>query len=180
MDNQLAKKIKESANQIWLAGLGAWAKAEEEGERLFDTLVNEGETIERYTRKALDAPVKKARKKVNRVKDQAVGGWEKVEKVFDERVSSALRRLNIPTQTDVVKLQKRVKSLEGQIKALAKEGTPPVKASDKKVVKKTTSTPKKSVKARVKKATAKGASATKSAPKKKVAITRKKKASPGK
>ena len=43
----LAGAIKDSAQQIWLAGLGAFSKAQEEGGKVFDTLVKEGLTIQR-------------------------------------------------------------------------------------------------------------------------------------
>ena len=49
-DSKVAEKVKESANQIWLAGLGAYAKAEEEGSKLFDNLVHDGEKLETKTR----------------------------------------------------------------------------------------------------------------------------------
>jgi poly(hydroxyalkanoate) granule-associated protein len=42
----LGQRIKESAGQIWLAGLGAYVKAEKEGSRLFDALVKDGKRIE--------------------------------------------------------------------------------------------------------------------------------------
>ena len=41
-DNQLTSTIKESTQQIWLAGLGAYAKAQEEGGKIFEALVQEG------------------------------------------------------------------------------------------------------------------------------------------
>lgn len=169
MDTQLAKKVKESANQIWLAGLGAWAKAEEEGGKLFETLVDEGEVIEQYTRNAIDTPVKMAKSQVSRVKDQALGGWERVERVLDERISNALRRFNIPTQSDVMKLQKRIRNLEQQVMNLSAElasagaSTEPAKA---KSVKSRAKTAKKSAKAKAK--TKVSAKAAKKAPKKKV------------
>ena len=39
---QLSSTVKDSAQQIWLAGLGAFAKAQEEGNKVFEALV-EGE-----------------------------------------------------------------------------------------------------------------------------------------
>ena len=39
---QLSSAVKDSAQQIWLAGLGAFAKAQEEGSKVFDALVKEG------------------------------------------------------------------------------------------------------------------------------------------
>ena len=53
-ENQLASTVKESAQQIWLAGLGAFAKAQEEGGKVFDALVKEGESIQSKTRKMTD------------------------------------------------------------------------------------------------------------------------------
>ena len=53
-ENQLAQTVRESAHQIWLAGLGAYSKAQEEGNKVFDALVKEGETIQKKTRKAAD------------------------------------------------------------------------------------------------------------------------------
>ena len=41
-DSALAGTVKESAQQIWLAGLGAFAKAQEEGSKVFEALVKEG------------------------------------------------------------------------------------------------------------------------------------------
>ena len=49
-DNQLAAAVKDSAQQIWLAGLGAFAKAQEEGNKVFEALVKEGKDIQKRTR----------------------------------------------------------------------------------------------------------------------------------
>ena len=45
----LANAVKDSAQQIWLAGLGAFAKAQSEGGKAFETLVKEGLSIQRKT-----------------------------------------------------------------------------------------------------------------------------------
>lgn len=42
----LAVKIRDSANQIWLAGLGAFSKAQQEGVEMFEALVAEGEKVQ--------------------------------------------------------------------------------------------------------------------------------------
>ena len=43
---ELPKELKESVNKVWLAGLGALALAEEEGSKLFKSLVKKGEEYE--------------------------------------------------------------------------------------------------------------------------------------
>ncbi|MCG8536759.1 MAG: phasin family protein, partial [Pseudomonadales bacterium] len=116
---QMAEKVKESANQIWLAGLGAYSKAEEEGGKLFDSLVQDGEKLEAKTRSIVDKPIVAAKEKVDTVRARATGSWEKVEKAFDHRVSKALHRLNIPTRNDVDELYARVDELNKQIEALS-------------------------------------------------------------
>src|ERR1035438_8937465 len=56
-DKQLAKTVRDSAQQIWLAGLGAFAKAQAEGSKVFDALVKEGQTIRSRTRKVAESKV---------------------------------------------------------------------------------------------------------------------------
>lgn len=114
---QMAERVKESANQIWLAGLGAYSKAEEEGGKLFDSLVQDGERLEAKTRAIVDKPISAAKVKVETVRARATGSWEKVEKAFDHRVSKALNRLNIPTRSDVDDLQSKIDELSSQVDA---------------------------------------------------------------
>ena len=117
---QIAKKIKESANQIWLAGLGAYSKAENEGNRLFDNLVKDGKKLEDKAKGPLEKKlpgINTYRDKVEEVREKATGSWERIEKAFDERVSNALSRLNIPTRRDVEELTAKVDALN---EALAK------------------------------------------------------------
>ena len=136
-DNRVAEKVKESANQIWLAGLGAYAKAEEEGSKLFDNLVNDGEKIETKTRGYIDKSLNVALDKVDEVKAKATGSWNKVEKAFDLRVSKALSRLNIPTRHDVDGLVSRIAELNGEIETLTEKVN--AQKKEKKIIKKTDS-----------------------------------------
>lgn len=110
-ENQLAETIKESAHQIWLAGLGAFAKTQEEGTKVFDALVKEGESIQKKTRKAAD-------EKVALVTGKAVGTWDRLENVFEDRVAKALGSLGVPTKKDIDKLSKRVAELTAVVQQL--------------------------------------------------------------
>ena len=113
-DNQLAQTIKDSASQIWLAGLGAFAKAQEEGNKVFEALVKEGEVIQSRTRKEADAKIADAAGKM-------AGAWDKLENVFEERVSRALSSLGVPSKKDIDKLTKRVAELTVLVQKLSEE-----------------------------------------------------------
>lgn len=110
-DNQFAATVKESAHQIWLAGLGAFAKAQEEGNKVFDALVKEGENIQAKTRKVAD-------EKIAEVAGKAAGTWDRLETVFEERVARALGSLGVPTKKDIEKLSKRVAELTSVVAEL--------------------------------------------------------------
>src|SRR5690554_5815435 len=94
-DPQLADKIKDSARQIWLAGLGAYTKAEEDAGKFFDRLVQEGEQLESKTRGVVGKQIRTVEDRVCEVRERATGTWDKLEHMFDQRVSGALRRLGI-------------------------------------------------------------------------------------
>jgi len=111
----LSEKIKDSARQIWLAGLGAYTKAEEDTGRFFEKLVKEGEEIETRTRGAVEKQIKIVENRVEGVKERANGTLSKLESVFDKRVSATLNRLHIPTRSQVAKLEARIAVLEEQL-----------------------------------------------------------------
>lgn len=110
-ESQLALTVRESAQQIWLAGLGAFAKAQEEGNKVFDALVKEGETIQARTRKLTD-------EKIAEVAGKAVGTWDRLEQVFEDRVARALGSLGVPSRKDIDRLSKRVAELTAVVHAL--------------------------------------------------------------
>ncbi len=110
-DSQLSATIRESAQQIWLAGLGAFAKAQEEGNKVFDALIREGEAIQKRTRKITED-------KVTEMAAKATGTWDKLEQVFENRVARALNSLGVPTKDDVAALAKRVAELKAEVEKL--------------------------------------------------------------
>jgi len=112
-ENQIVKMVKDSAHQIWLAGLGAFSKAQEEGSKLFETLVKEGQEVEARTKKVSGENVEEARAKTS-------GTWDKLEQVFEDRVSRALNQLGVPTRNDIQELADRVEELSRNVKELTK------------------------------------------------------------
>jgi len=116
------KTIMESAQHIWLAGLGAFAKAQEEGGKLFEALVKEGSTLEQKTRKIATGTVGEVRgaveSSVTQVRERTQETWDKLEQVFETRVSRALGKLNVPGRKDLDDLLKRVDELGQQVRKL--------------------------------------------------------------
>lgn len=112
--------VRESANRIWLAGLGAFARTQEESGKLFQALVKEGEAVEKRAKEAAEARLESAKDKVVEFRSQANQQFDRLEELFQERVAQVLSRLGIPTQDDVQELSKRVEALNESIMALKK------------------------------------------------------------
>lgn len=121
-DNQLTSAIRDSAQQIWLAGLGAFSKARADRTKAFESLVKEGKHIQSRTKAMAEERLEEVTGKVNEVKDmvskQATVSWDKLEQVFEDRVSRALGRLGVPTSKDVQALIRRVDELTASVQAL--------------------------------------------------------------
>ena len=101
-ENQLVTMINESANQIWLAGLGAFSKAQQEGAKMFEALVAEGEKVQERTKVAPD-------ERVAEVREGVTGAWDELEKAFEDRMARALHTLNVPSRHDMDTLSERVR-----------------------------------------------------------------------
>jgi poly(hydroxyalkanoate) granule-associated protein len=118
---RIGKTVIDSAQQIWLAGLGAFAKAQAEGSKLFDSLVKEGTSLDAKTRKFTQAKVDEARGNVEstlgQVRERSQETWDKLEKVFEDRVSRSLKRLGIPTHADLKRVEARIDALSRGSKA---------------------------------------------------------------
>ena len=121
-DNQLARAIRESAHQIWLAGLGAFATARRERTKVFEALVKEGKGIQQRTREMAEDRIDEVSGKVSEVTGmvgrQASESWDRLEQVFEDRVSRALARLGVPTGKDIKALAKRVDELTASVQAM--------------------------------------------------------------
>lgn len=125
----LSGAIKDSAQQIWLAGLGAFAKAQAEGGKAFEVLVKEGLSIQRKTQAAAEERISDATSRVssmaNDISSKAAGKWDKLESLFEERVAKALGTLGVPTARDIEALMARIDELNAHVAQLT--GTRPAR-----------------------------------------------------
>lgn len=144
-DKQLASAVRTSAHQIWQAGLGAFAKAQEEGGRVFNKLVEEGTNLQRRTRSMAEDKVSEVTDTVTKVADgvskQASGSWDKLEQVFEDRVARALSTIGVPTQKDIQELTKRVEQLSRAVTAATGKKVPATKTAAKPAAKKVAAKP---------------------------------------
>ena len=132
LDSQLAQSVKESAQQIWLAGMGAFAKAQEEGGKVFEALVHEGVALQRKTQGAAEERIIAVTGKMTAMADgmsnKAGAQWDKLESIFEERVAKALNKMGVPSRKDIDALIKRIDALSAQVGGKA---TPARKAAAK-------------------------------------------------
>ena len=149
---QLSSAVKDSAQQIWLAGLGAFAKAQEEGSKVFDALVKEGMSIQRKTQSVAEEKITEATSRMSDmasdIQSKAGNRWDKLENIFEERVAKALSKLGVPSAKEVNALAARVDHLDKTMMkmhgpaAAAQSGAQPAAKTAAKPAAKTAATPK--------------------------------------
>ncbi len=131
----LSKTVMDSAQQIWLAGLGAFVKAQSEGGKLFESLVKEGAALDAKTRKFTDAKVAETRGTVEatlgQVRERSQETWDKLEKVFEDRVSRALGRLGVPGRDEIRSLSSKVDELSRELRKHNTGAAPKKRAAKK-------------------------------------------------
>ncbi|HEU4816141.1 phasin family protein [Janthinobacterium sp.] len=163
-DTELASAVRSSAQQIWQAGLGAFAKAQEEGGRVFSKLVKEGTEFQKRAEDKVADVSGSVSKLADGVGKQASGSWDKLEQVFEERVARALATIGVPMQHDIAALHARIDALSAQVAALPGKAAPAAKpkaVANKPAAKAAPKTaPKAAPKAAVAKAPAKPAART--------------------
>jgi poly(hydroxyalkanoate) granule-associated protein len=134
-NNKASDRIKDSAQQIWLAGLGAFAKMQQEGSKAFEALVKDGAGMQKKTQQAAEETLAQAQTRMagfaSEFGTKAAGQWGKLENIFEERVARALEKLDVPSAADMAALQARIDTLEAQLKhrAGASETATPAKTA---------------------------------------------------
>jgi poly(hydroxyalkanoate) granule-associated protein len=136
-----AQIVRETAQNIWFAGLGALSLAEDQGGKAFQALVKRGAQLDAKNRKALSAIVKDVEARVEIVKEQVTDattgtraklelGAEKVGAGVENGVARVMHTLGVPTRGEIQALTKKVDALT---KSVDKKATRARKATAKKV-----------------------------------------------
>lgn len=135
IDAEEAKTFSEVrlyARKIWLAGLGAYVKAGQEGAEYIKDLIKTGEQTEKKARKGIDEKVEAANSEIDSVKGEVKGEVskakgrveaqiDKIETAFDRRVASALNRIGIPSKHDVETLSAKLDELAALLERVARK-----------------------------------------------------------
>ncbi len=112
--------LSESAQQIWLAGVGAFGRAQVEGAKLFEALVREGSSFEQSARSFAGEQAEVVRdtfeSRVGQARERATDTWGRLEKVFEERVHRALVKLGVPGRDDLRELSRQVDALTAELR----------------------------------------------------------------
>ena len=126
----LSSSVKDSAQQIWQAGLGAFTKAQVEGTKAYEALVKEGVSFQRKTQSAAEEKINEATQKMTSmatdISSKASGQWDKLESIFEDRVAKALNKLGVPSAKDITALIARIDALNASVQKLS-----PAKAAPK-------------------------------------------------
>ena len=118
LDSQVAAMVKDSAQQIWLAGMGAFSKAQAEGGKVFEALMKEGMALQKKTQglaeDRINAVTSKMTAVAGGVSDKAGAQWDKLESIFEARVAKALNKMGVPSRKDIDALIKRIDELSAK------------------------------------------------------------------
>ncbi|MEO8118508.1 MAG: phasin family protein [Rhodoferax sp.] len=132
-DAPLTGSVKDSAQQIWQAGLGAFNKAQAEGSKAFEGLVKEGVSLQRKTQAAAEEKISEATNKMSSmatdISSKASGQWDKLENIFEDRVAKVLNKLGVPSAKDVNALIARIDELNKSVQKLSAKDAAPKTAS---------------------------------------------------
>ena len=123
----MSDNVKEQAQQIWLAGLGAFAKAQQDGTKAFEKLVSDGITMQRKVHTTAEEKLAEATQKATQaahtLSERATGQWGKLENIFEDRVAKALQSLGLPSAAEMEALHARVAALEAELGGKTKTAT---------------------------------------------------------
>ena len=135
-DGNLAGAVKDSAQQIWLAGMGAFAKAQAEGGKKFENLMKQGAALQKATQGLAEDRIGSVTSKMTAVAggvgEKAGAQWDKLESIFEARVEKALNKMGVPSKKDIETLIKRIDELSAKVAKPAAKKAAPARAAAKK------------------------------------------------
>ena len=131
-----SENVTPPAQHVWLAGLGALAKAQQEGSKAIEALVNDGLAFQRKSQSEAQQRLQEATERLSHLTtdfgQSTSGRVDKLEHLFEDRVAKALHRLGMPSLLDIQMLNDRVTQLETQWLAMSGSTQQPAQATAKK------------------------------------------------
>jgi poly(hydroxyalkanoate) granule-associated protein len=121
-EDKAAERIRDAGQQIWQAGLGAFARIQREGGKAFESLVKDGADVRQKTKRAAEETMAQAQTRMaglaSELGGKAAGGWNRLERLFEDRVAGAIDQLEVPSAEEFEALRTRVDALEDELEAL--------------------------------------------------------------
>ena len=114
LEEKRPNPIFDAAHKTFQAGLGAVVLTQSEIESFFGKLVERGEVAEKDGRKMINELMERRKVQAEEAAEEAVDGLE-------SSVERALHTMNVPTKSDIDKLDKKVVALTKKVDALIKE-----------------------------------------------------------
>lgn len=131
----LSGTAQDSTQQIWLAGLGAFSKAQEKGSKIFEMLVKEGLALQQKTQMAAEKNLSQATRQLSdmawNIQTQTPYAKDKLETIFEDRVAKALDKLGMPTGQEMKDWVVRLNQLDTRLQQMSGMSTvvPPLEAA---------------------------------------------------
>jgi len=119
----LPDEVTGRAREIWLAGLGALSRLEQEGDKVFESLVERGKDYEDKRSQQLQEATENFRKQqeslTQDVSKRLDDATKSVEKAVSDTLSGTLGRIGVPSRDEVRGLSRRVGELSEKLDALS-------------------------------------------------------------
>jgi poly(hydroxyalkanoate) granule-associated protein len=114
----MLKTLTAITHQIRLAGLGALSKAQQIGNEVLESLIEEGAKVQGQNNPALltKQPSSKELAKVPASDELA-----DLEQIFQDRVARSLKQLDVPSQNDLRLINQKMEALHKSIVTIAEQ-----------------------------------------------------------
>lgn len=109
------------AREVWLAGLGALASVEEEGNKVFSKLVDKGTEFEKRGKKQIDELYNDASERYRDVESKVKSKFSKAEDELDENIQELIHKMGVPTKEEISELTSQVEKLVKKVDTLSKK-----------------------------------------------------------
>ena len=142
---QRVNEFTEQLDNVFLAGLGAFANAQKMGSETFESLVKDGEKFRKEASKKTEKLIDDVQDSVREMRDDAEERAEglldrvrdrsklnKLQSAFDKRVADAMDRMNVPSKNDIDQINRKLNKILKSVETKAKKPAAKKKTASKK------------------------------------------------